>query len=281
MTQHTFKLPNGYTIPALGYGTFRTPDGPETENAVRDAILAGYRHIDGAAVYGNEKSVGRVIKASGIDRKELFLTSKLWNDNKGYEATKAAVNQTLEDLQTDYLDLYLIHWPIAKASNGAWQEANSKSWRAMEELYNAGVIKAIGVSNFLPHHLEALFATAKVKPMVNQLEIHPGHLQEEAVAYSKEQGLLVEAWAPFANGQIFDQPLLQEIAKRYNKNVAQISLRWLLQKDILPLPKSVTPARMAANLEVFDFTISDEDMKAIDGVTGCEGSGLHPDKVDF
>lgn len=276
-----YTLQNNYQIPAVGYGTFRTADGAETETAVLEAIKAGFRHIDGAAAYGNEKSVGRAIQKSGINREELFITSKLWNDDKGYESTKAAFYRTLEDLQTDYLDLYLIHWPIAKASRERWQEANLESWRAMEELYKEGKVKAIGVSNFMPHHLEPLMKEATIMPMVNQIEIHPAMLQQETVDFCRAHNILVEAWAPFSNGQIFGNTTLQEIAETYQKSVAQIVLRWIVQKDMVPLPKSVTPERIQANLQIFDFTLSDDDMKRIDAITDCAGSGLHPDHVDF
>ncbi|MCD2347160.1 aldo/keto reductase [Clostridium guangxiense] len=281
MKENFYTLSNNYKIPNIGFGTFRTPSGEETEQSVLNAIKAGYRHIDCAAAYGNEKSVGEAIRKSGVAREELFVTSKLWNDDKGYEKTLAAFNRTLEDLQLDYLDLYLIHWPIAKASKNNWQEANSESWRAFEELYKQGKIKAIGVSNFLPHHFEPLLATAKIQPMVNQIEFHPGMLQEETVAFCKQHNILVEAWAPFSNGQILKHPVLMEIADQYKKSVAQLSLRWIIQKGIVPLPKSVTPERIKNNLEVFDFEINAQDVEKIDRLTDCGGSGLHPDEVDF
>lgn len=281
MKENFYVLKNNYKIPNIGFGTFRTPSGEETEQSVLNAIKAGYRHIDCAAAYGNEKSVGNAIRKSGVPREELFITSKLWNDEKGYEKTLAAFNQTLEDLQLDYIDLYLIHWPIAKASKDNWQEANNESWRAFEELYKQGKIKAIGVSNFLPHHLKPLLESANIKPMVNQIEFHPGMLQEETVEFSKKHNILVEAWAPFSNGQILKHPVLQEIADKYQKSVAQLTLRWIIQKGIVPLPKSVTPERIKSNLDVFDFEISEEDVARIDSLTNCGGSGLHPDEVDF
>lgn len=280
-TNHTYTLNNGLAIPAIGFGTFRTPSGQETEQSVIDAIAAGYRLIDGAAIYQNERSVGDAIRKSGVSREELFITSKLWNTNKGYEETLAAFNQTLSDLQLEYLDLYLIHWPVAKDSRDRWKEANAETWRAFEELHRQGKIKSLGVSNFLPHHLDALLATATIKPTVNQIELHPGFPQEEVVNYCKEHNIIVEAWAPFAAGHLMNHSEVVRIADKYQKTTAQICLRWIIQKGIVPLPKSVTPERITANLQVFDFEISAEDARVLDQITHDGGSGAHPDHIDF
>ena len=274
------KLNNGYMIPEIGYGTWQSPDSEVTVNGVKAAITCGYRHIDTAAAYKNEESVGEGIKESGIDRKDLFVTSKVWNTQRGYEKSIAAFEKTLSDLDLDYLDLYLIHWPASKKDYENWEEINLETWRAMTDLYKAGKIKAIGVSNFKPHHLEALMKT-EVKPMVNQIEFHPGFMQEETVKYCRDNGILVEAWSPLGTGRMLTNPDLQEIASHYGKSVAQICIRWCIQHDVLPLPKSVTPSRIEENSNVFDFEISAEDMQRIDALENFGGSGLDPDEVDF
>jgi len=280
----TFKLNNGTSIPSIGFGTWRMKDQDECENAVLSAIESGYKHIDTAAFYLNEKFIGNAIKKSGVDRRDLFITSKLWNTEHTYEKTMKAFFQTLEDLQTDYLDLYLIHWPRPIAFRDNWEEANAQTWRAFEELYNAGKIKTIGVSNFLPKHLEALLTTAKIKPMVNQIEIHPGLDRSDVIDYCNQKAILLEAWAPFAVGGVFKIPLLQELSEKYNRPVSQIVLRWFLQKGIVPLPKSVTKERIKENLAVYDFEIEEQDVKKIDQITGDdEQFKLHhdPDNINF
>lgn len=274
------KLNNGYMIPEIGYGTWQSPDSEVTVKGVKAAIACGYRHIDTAAAYKNEESVGEGIKESGIARKDLFVTSKVWNTQRGYEKTIAAFEKTLSDLGLDYLDLYLIHWPASKKDYENWEEINLETWRAMTNLYKAGKIKAIGVSNFKPHHLEALMKT-EVKPMVNQIEFHPGFMQEETVKYCRGNGILVEAWSPLGTGRMLTNPDLQEIASHYGKSVAQICIRWCIQHDVLPLPKSVTPSRIEENSNVFDFEINVEDMQRIDALENFGGSGLDPDEVDF
>ena len=275
-----FVLSNGYKVPCIGYGTWRVEDGEVATLCVRRAIELGYRHIDTAAYYGNEKSVGEGIKASKVKREDVFITSKLWNMDRGYEKTMVAFEKTLSNLQLDYLDLYLMHWPASSSQFEDWEKINLETWRAITELYKAGKIKAIGVSNFLPHHLKALMET-EVKPMVNQIEFHPGYMQEETLQYCRQNNILVEAWSPLGRGRVLEHALLVELAKKYNKSVAQICIRWCLQNGVVPLPKSVTDSRILANKEVFDFEISNEDMVAINTMPLCGESGLHPDTITF
>jgi len=276
-----YTLNNGLTIPEIGFGTWQTPDGATAVLAVKSALENGYRHIDTAAIYGNEKSIGQAIADSGIDRKELFITSKLWNSERGYESTLKAFEKTLSDLQTDYLDLYLIHWPANAKQFSDWRQKNADTWRAFEKLYQDGKIKAIGLSNFMVHHLEALLETATVKPVINQIEYHPGYLQAEVVAFCKENDILIEAWSPLGTGKMLNDPTLLEIASNYAVTVAQLCIRWCLQNGTLPLPKSVTPERIKQNLNVYHFEISESDMKRIDALPYIGGSGLLPDEVDF
>jgi diketogulonate reductase-like aldo/keto reductase len=275
-----FSLSNGVQIPCVGYGTWQTPDGETAVMAVKAAIEKGYRHIDAAACYGNEVSVGKGIRESGINRKDLFVTSKVWNPERGYEKTKLAFEKTMNDLQLDYLDLYLIHWPASSSRFTNWDEINLQTWKAITELYKAGRIRAIGVSNFLPHHMASLMET-EVSPMVNQIEFHPGQMQKETVQYCKENNIEVEAWSPLGTGKMLSNPTLIQIAAKYQKSVAQLCIRWCLQNGVLPLPKSITPSRIEENTKVFDFAISEEDMVAINSIPYCGGSGLHPDEVDF
>ena len=278
--QDSFVLNNGVKIPCVGFGTWQTPDGETAVAAVREALGVGYRHIDTAAAYGNEVSVGEGIRASGLARSEVFVTSKPWNTERGYDKTMAAFEKTVSDLGLDYLDLYLIHWPAAANQFENWQDINLSTWKAMTELYKAGRIRAIGVSNFLLHHLQALMES-EVQPMVNQIEFHPGQMQEETLQYCKEHGILVEAWSPLGTGRMLNNETLKTIADKYGKSAAQLCIRWCLQNGVLPLPKSVTPSRVRENAAVFDFEITAEDMSAINSMAYCGGSGLHPDKIDF
>ena len=235
----TFTLSNGYKIPCIGFGTWQTPEGETAVNSVKEAINAGYKHIDTAAVYGNEKSIGKAIKESGINRNELFITSKVWNKDRGYKTTLAAFEKTINDLQLDYLDLYLIHWPASVNKFKDWYNINLETWKAMTELYKAGKIKSIGVSNFMPHHLKSLMET-EIKPMINQIEFHVGFMQEETFKYCNDNNILVEAWSPLGTGKMLNNDTLKTIASKYNKSAAQLCIRWCLQNNTLPLPKSIT-----------------------------------------
>lgn len=258
-----FTLSNGVKIPCIGYGTWQTPNGGMTESCVKAAIQNGYTHIDTAWVYGNEEEVGSGIKASGVAREDIFLTSKHWVTERGYEKTIAAVEASLKNLGVDYLDLYLIHWPCVKKYSENWEEINAETWRGFEKMYNDGKIRAIGVSNFQQKHLESLFKNCTVRPMVNQLEFHPGYTQFDNVKFNQENSILVEAWSPLGSGAVLKDEGLNKIAAKYNKSVAQLCVRLALQCGVLPLPKSTNPERMVKNAEVFDFTISDEDISIL------------------
>lgn len=272
----TFTLSNGDVFPSIGYGTYKVA-GASIEDIVADAIRAGYRLIDGAALYGNEVEVGRGIAKSGVPREQLKVTSKVPPEAKHYDDVIAAANKTLEDLGLDYLDLYLVHWPAnATVHPDQWNELNMDTWAAMIELYRQKKVRAIGVSNFKIHHLEPLMKT-DVKPMVNQIEFHPGYTQPEIVDYCIEHDIVVEAWSPLGRTRVLQLPLLEEIAKETGKTTAQICIRYALQKHVLPLPKSSHYERMKANLDVFDFSLTPEPMEAIDNLPETGYSGLDPD----
>ena len=274
------KLSNGVEIPVLGFGTWQTKDGETAVNAVKAAIESGYRHIDCAPVYQNENSVGEGIKASGIKREELFVTSKVWNEDRGRFRTIAACERSLKDLGLDYFDLYLIHWPASPKDYDCWEELNRDTWRGMIDLYKMGKVRAIGVSNFYPHHLKSLL-DMEVIPMVDQIEYHPGQTTPAVVQYCKGYGIAVEAYSPLGTGKVLQNETLQQIAEKYGKSVAQITLRWELQNGIIVIPKSTNPERIRQNLDVFDFVLNDEDMATIDALPFIGGSGHHPDTVRF
>ncbi len=271
-----FTLSNGVEIPAVGYGTYLTSE--KDDGTIAAALSAGYRHFDTASFYGTEQALGDALKAAGVPRGELFLTSKLWKDEMGYENALAAFERSLQRLGTDYLDLYLIHWPRTDDLSAEWRQLDRDTWRALEELYRAGRVRAIGVSNFLPHHLRNLMETAEVMPMVNQIEFHPGYPQTYNVEFCKARGILPEAWSPLGRTRVLQDERLAGIAAKYGKTVAQLCVRFALQRGVVPLPKSSSPARMAANLDVFDFVISDEDMDRILTLPQFGWSGLHPDE---
>lgn len=277
----TYQLSNGVKIPMVGFGTWQTPSGQIAKEAVLTALEAGYRHIDTAAAYENEASVGQAISESGLSREALFITTKLWNKIGTYEEAKVAIDTSLEKLNLTYLDLYLIHWPNPLAFRDRWQERNAQVWRAMEEALEAGKIRALGVSNFHPHHLEALLKTAKIKPVVNQILLNPSDQQEPLVASNQAHHILSEAYSPLGTGKIFEVVELQTLGQKYGKTVAQLVLRWSLQKGFLPLPKSVTKERIIENTALFDFEISPTDMATIDQLQGRAGRASNPDEVSF
>ena len=277
----TYTLSNGVHIPCVGFGTWQSKDGPEAKNSVAEALRAGYRHIDTAQGYGNEESVGQAVKESGLKREDIFITSKLTNSVRGYNETLSAFHESLRKLGTDYMDLFLIHWPRPVSFRNDWEAQNAQSWRAMEDLYREGKVRAIGISNFHPHHIEALLKTATVAPMVNQIRLAPGDTQDEVVSFSREKGMLLEAYSPLGVGKVFEVPQMKDLARKYGKSIAQIAIRWSLQRGYLPLPKSVTPARIRENTQIFDFRLEDEDVELIAGLKGCVGYSADPDSITW
>ena len=277
----SFKLNNGIEIPAIGFGTWQIPDGQEAYQAVKEALDAGYTHIDTAAIYGNEKSVGKAIKDSGLDRNSLFITTKLWNTDRGYEKTIAAFEKSLTDLQLDYLDLYLIHWPANETQFENWAQINADTWKAFEYLYQQGKVRAIGVSNFPEAYLTKLLETASVIPAVNQIEFHPGYLQEDTVNLCQSNHILVQAWSPLGSGRILQNETLVALAKEKNTSVGQICIKFALSQGILPLPKSTNPENIKRNLAIDDFDLTADDIKTIREFPELGFSGSDPKKVAF
>jgi len=269
----TVKLVNGVEMPYLGLGVFKTKEGSEVENSVKWALEAGYRHIDTAAIYENEQGVGNAVKASGIPRNEIFITTKSWNENQRNGTVMEGFEESLKLLQTDYVDLYLIHWPV----KGKY----TATWKVMEEIYRSGRAKAIGVSNFLQHHLEDIFGIAEIKPMVNQVECHPHLVQQPLIDFCQAHKIRFEAWSPIMRGAVNDIPLFQELSEKYKKTPVQLVLRWDLQKGIVTIPKSVHQERIKSNAEIFDFELSEEDISRIDKLDKNERFGSHPDTFTF
>ncbi|MCL7747505.1 aldo/keto reductase [Halalkalibacter alkaliphilus] len=272
--QNTTTLHNGVKMPWLGFGVFKVKDGEEVVNSVKTALEIGYRSIDTAAIYGNEAGVGKAIAESNVPREELFITTKVWNANHGYEATLAAFDESMEKLGLDYLDLYLIHWPLP--SQGKYVE----TWKALEKLYKDGRVRAIGVSNFKNHHLEEIIANCEIKPMVNQVEYHPRFNQRELHGFCKKHGIQLEAWSPLMQGELLNEPTLIEIANKYNKSTAQVIIRWDIQTGVVTIPKSVKSHRIAENADVFDFELSQEDMDKINALNQDQRMFADPDDFD-
>jgi methylglyoxal/glyoxal reductase len=269
----TTTLHNGVKMPWVGLGVFKVSEGEEVIQSVKAAIKNGYISIDTASFYQNEEGVGQAIKESGVPREELFITTKIWNGDQGYDSTLEAFDISLKKLGLDYLDLYLIHWP--------GKNKYKETWKAFEKLYKEGRVRAIGVSNFQVHHLEELMSIAEIKPMVNQVEFHPHLTQKELLAYCKKEGIQMEAWSPLKQGQLLNEPVLEDIAHKYNKSVAQVILRWDLQHGVVTIPKSIKEHRIIENANIFDFELSAEDMDKIDGLNQDSRAGSHPDTMTF
>lgn len=283
--QDTIKLNNGVQMPAFGFGTMPatrdTTPAADFIETIKIVLKIGYRNIDTATVYNNEKEVGEAICQSinegNVKREELFISTKLWNTHRGYDLTLEAFDRSMELLGLDYLDLYLIHVPAVEFLDKNWRDTNYSTWRAFEQLYKQGRIKAIGVSNFLSHHLQALIDVAEIVPMVNQIEVHPGFNSTETIQFCNKHNIAIEAWGPFGNGQVLANEQLQSISQSYHKSVPQICLRWLIQKGIVPLPKSYNKERIVENTQIFDFQLTEMDMSVIDNITNCGGFCVNPD----
>lgn len=271
--QDTTTLYNGVKMPWLGFGVFKVKDGQEVVEAVKTAIQAGYRSIDTAKAYNNETGVAQGIRESGVAREDLFITTKVWNSDQGYESTLAAFEASMERLELEYLDLYLIHWPV----KGKYKD----TWRALEKLHREGRIRAIGVSNFQIHHLEDLMTDATIKPAVNQVELHPLLIQSELRDYCSKHQIQIEAWSPLGQGNLLEHPLLREIAAKYGKSPAQVILRWDLQNGIVTIPKSVTPQRIRENADLYDFELTADEVEQINGLNENKRFGSDPDNFNF
>ncbi|MDM5357364.1 aldo/keto reductase [Peribacillus sp. RS7] len=269
----TITLHNGVQMPQLGFGVFKVKNGKETVESVKKAIQVGYRAIDTAAIYENEEGVGQAIRESGVPREELFITSKVWNTEQGYETTLQAFDDSLNRLGLEYLDLYLIHWP--------GKDKYLETWRALEKLYKDGKVKSIGVSNFHVHHLENLLANSEVKPVVNQIELHPLLTQVEIRDYCAKHEIKVTSWSPLGRGNLLEEPTINHIAKKHGKSSAQVLIRWHLQHDLVVIPKSITPSRIEENAQVFDFSLSLNEMNQIDALNKNERFGSNPDELLF
>ena len=265
------SLSNSVSIEQLGFGTFKIVDQQEANNAVMTALNNGYRAFDTAQLYNNEKILGEAFVNSGVARQELFLTTKVSNLNQGYEQTLKSFEQSLKDLQTDYLDLFLVHWPL--------KNHFFDTWKAIEQLYETKMVRAIGVCNFHQSHFELLKTRANIKPMINQIEIHPYLVQKELIEYLNKEQIAIEAWSPLARGRVVDDPLLINIGQKYQKSSSQVTLRWHVQKDLIVIPKSVNPLRIAENMQIFDFELTDTEMQQIDSLNEDFRTGPNPDDV--
>lgn len=274
-------LSNGVQMPGIGFGTWQVPTDSTLENAVSAALKLGYRFFDTAQIYGNASAIGRGVLLSDLPRAEIFISSKIWTSHRSYDGVMRAFTDIIEQLKTTYLDQLLIHWPATQGEPMIWQSQNAGTWRALEDLYEQGAVKVIGVSNFLPHHLVPLLARARIRPMVNQLEIHPGYPQFAAVNFCFKQNIAVQAWSPLGRGGLTHHPLLIELGEKYGVSPALIALRWSLQHGFIPVVKALDAEHMKSNLDAFGLTLEDEDMTRLDTMQQVAFSGLHPDTVTF
>lgn len=272
----TFTLNNGVAIPSIGFGTYKLNDPDVALRAINAAIAAGYRSIDCAEYYGNQNLVGHALTQSSVPRAELFISSKVWASDRGYDSTLRAFDRSIAQLELDYLDMYMIHWPATSGQTPDWRQENADTWRAMERLVAEGCVRCIGVCNFMAEHLDALIQEATIVPAVNQIEFHPGDNQSETARYCYAHNIRLEAWSPLARGRVMDNDVLTSIAQRLGVSVAQVCLRWSLQHGVIPLPKSQHPDRILSNIDVFGFALTPADMAAIDGLDGLDSSGLNP-----
>lgn len=273
----TYTLSNGVKIPCVAYGTYKAKD-ENGADIIAAAVEEGYRYFDTASYYETEEYVAEAIRRSKLPREDFFIATKLWKEEMGYEEALAACERSLKRLNTDYIDLYLIHWPKPTPDCENWKQLDIDTWRALEKLYKEGKVRAIGVSNFLPHHLDNILKNCEIKPMVDQIEYHAGYTQEATVQYCKQNNILVQAWSPISRGRIFHDITLIELAKKYQVSVAKLALRFIIQNGIVPLPKAASRERMRENMDLFDFEISDEDMKRINTIPQVGWSGEHPDR---
>lgn len=274
-------LSNGVQMPGIGFGTWQVPTDSTLENAVSAALKLGYRFFDTAQIYGNASAIGRGVLLSDLPRAEIFISSKIWTSHRSYDGVMRAFTDIIEQLKTTYLDQLLIHWPATQGEPMIWQSQNAGTWRALEDLYEQGAVKVIGVSNFLPHHLVPLLARARIRPMVNQLEIHPGYPQFAAVNFCFKQNIAVQAWSPLGRGGLTHHPLLIELGEKYGVSPALIALRWSLQHGFIPVVKALDAEHIKSNLDAFGLTLEDEDMTRLDTMQQVAFSGLHPDTVTF
>lgn len=273
------ELSNGNSIPYIGLGTWQLTDRKSLSELIGAAYEKGYRLIDTAAAYSNEIAISKAISENGINREELFISDKVWNTSRGYEAVRKACQTSLKKLKTDYLDMYLIHWPASMKLYSDWRKINADTWRGMESLYEDGIVRNIGVCNFKIHHLEELKKSANIMPVIDQVELHPGMNQNELIEYCSREKIALEASSPLGNGQILENDVLRKISEAKAVSPAQVALRWEYQKDVITIPKTSDISRLCSNIDIFDFELSDDEMRMIDSIPYCGGIGLDPDEV--